>query len=205
MNRNSVIILGGVAALLAFIIRLQDGRTVAATVNETVGDAVSTVTGAVGGALAGYGGDGALSREQVAALADEITSQYYPQVDPAMLVAIAEIESSFRPTAFRVEVSVADMSTGLMQTLTKTAKWLYRDMGARAFGEPSATALFDPRVSMYFGAAYINWLQRYKGEDKPEEWVVRGYNGGPGNAAPGDPDTDNYWRKYLRARFGVGG
>ena len=198
---QAVLVFGGVAALVAFFVRLPDGRTVAEAAADGIDTVQSTVTGTVGGALSGYGADGAMSKDAVLALAQEIADNYFlPNVDPNMAVAIAEIESSFRPTAYRLEVHVGDASTGLMQTLQKTAQWLW-DIGYKAMPRPDAVTLLEPKVSMYFGMAYIDWLQGYKGEAHSEEWIIRAYNGGPGGATKAG--TRAYWKKYGRVRFGI--
>jgi len=136
-----------------------------------------------------------LSREQVKALAWEVRSKYYPGVRINMLAAIAEIESDRNPLAVRFEPMIGDASIGLMQVLLSTAQWLAMDMGARAFGVPSAADLLDPMKSMYFAAAYIHFLQHYRDETHSEEWIVRSYNGGPGNLSSA---TEEYYRRYLK-------
>jgi len=185
MKANQLYIYGGLAALLALLTR--PGQKAAS---------------ALAGALAGYGLDGALTVQQVRALADQTVGNFFPGIDPRMLVAMAWIESSFRPTAFRIEITIQDASIGLMQTLGGTARWLW-DIGYKGFGErPSDLALADPAVSMYFGAAYVDYLMKYRGGGHSEEWIVRAYNGGPGGAT--SAATLNHWRKYqeARARYG---
>lgn len=176
---NNVLILGGVAALLVYFSK--------------------TVTGAVGGALAGYGPDGALSVDDVAALANRAAARF-PGVEARVLMAIAKIESSWRPTAFRLEPHIGDASAGLMQTLGKTAAWLW-DIGNRDFDKPSLDDLLNPEVSMYFGAAYVNWLRNYGGAGHDLEWIVRAYNGGPGGAEKSY--TEAYWAKFQAAYEGL--
>lgn len=185
---DPVLIFGGAAALLLFF--TSYGK-----------QAQAAVSGVIGGALSGYGGDGQLSVVETLALAERIVSEHFPHLDPGMLVAIAEIESGRRPTAFRLEPHVGDASTGLMQTLAGTARWMF-DIGATAYPRPDATDLFDPETSMYFGAAYVDYLLRYRGEAHPEEWVIRAYNGGPGGAD--SAATAPYWAKYAAARQRLG-
>lgn len=146
----------------------------------------------------------ALTEAQVRELAAATTQIYFPRVDPNMLVAMAWIESSFRPDAVRYEPHLDDGSTGLMQTLVGTAHWLWEQMGARAFGEPTPANLLEPDRSLYFGAAYVNWLRTYGGKPRSEEWIVRAYNGGPGWEKSGVTATANHWAKYqaARGRFG---
>jgi len=145
---------------------------------------------------------GVMTAEQVRALAEDTVQRYFPAVDPVMLQAMARIESSYNPAAFRYEANLGDASSGLMQTLRSTARWLWDDMGARAFGRPDYSDLTDPGVSMYFGAAYVNWLRRYKGQTRSEEWIVRAYNGGPGFSTGA---TQNHWNKYQAAKAAITG
>lgn len=44
--------------------------------------------------------------------------------DQGMICAIAEVESSRQPLAYRFEPKLNEASTGLMQTLQSTAEWL---------------------------------------------------------------------------------
>lgn len=130
----------------------------------------------------------------------------HDRVDMGMAMTIASIESDFDPRAFRAEFHLGDASVGLFQTLTRTAKWLYADMGYRAQGEPSLDRLFDPTVSAYFGLAYLDYLANRHPTiaQHGEEQVVRAYNGGPGGAFKAA--TDGYWRKYqARKRELFGG
>eukprot|EP00835_Amoeboradix_gromovi_P007143 NODE_1099_length_1180_cov_0.029602.p1 type:complete len:195 gc:universal NODE_1099_length_1180_cov_0.029602:984-400(-) len=169
-----------------------------ADLTKSMGQGVTNAVGQVFGRT--------LSEAQVRNLAQSTVQTYFPRVDPNMLVAMAWIESSFRADAIRYEPHIDDGSTGLMQTLVGTADWLWREMGARAFGEPSPQSLLDPAQSMYFGAAYVNWLRTYGGKARSEEWIVRAYNGGPGWEARAGAvtQTANHWAKYqaARGRFG---
>lgn len=136
--------------------------------------------------------------DQVRALARPVAQRFdWPTVD--RLTAIAWIESSFDPAAYRYEPHLGDASVGLMQTLTRTATWLYEDMGYRAYGAPTLESLArSPQRSVYFGGAYLDWLSRYRGVARSEEFIVRGYNGGPAGIERGQ--TLGYWRKYQAAR-----
>ena len=150
-------------------------------------------------------GDGVMTATDVRALADETVRLYGFNADPRMLVAMAFIESSFNPRAVRVEPHIEDASAGLMQTLSSTAQWLYDDFsGYRDKGRPSLDDLMRPDVSMYFGAAYVDWLSRHPRLSGSEERIVRAYNGGPGTGAQTSSQTANHYRKYLdaRRRFG---
>lgn len=143
---------------------------------------------------------GPLSVDRVRSLAERTVSVYAPSVDPMMLRAMVEIESARDPRAVRQEVHIGDASVGLMQTLVGTAQWLWDDMGARAFPRPTFTSLLNPQTSMYFGASTISrWLQRNGLNNGTEEWLVRAYNGGPGNATRSG-QTLEHWRRYQRAK-----
>ena len=140
----------------------------------------------------------ALTVDQVRAIASRILTAHSLRPSEDMIVRIAFVESSFRPSVTRYEPHIDDESIGLMQTLVRTAQWLAQDMGYKAYGVPTRDDLFDPERSIYFGAAFLDWLMK---KDRALEWTVRSYNGGPGHSRKA---TDNYWRKYLKAkeRFG---
>ena len=149
--------------------------------------------------------EGPLTAQEARDLANNTVRRYGLNADVNMLVAMAWIESSFDPRAVRAEPHINDASAGLMQTLLGTARWLYDDFSRyRAMGRPSFDDLLRPEVSMYFGAAYVDWLATYGGVNRGEEWIVRAYNGGPGLGAQRSSQTANHYRKYLeaRARFG---
>ena len=138
--------------------------------------------------------------DEVLRLAETTVERHGFNADPKMLRAMAFIESSFNPTAVRVEPHINNASAGLMQTLVGTAQWLARDfVRYRSFGIPNLDDLMQPQVSMYFGAAYVDWLSNYNGARRSEEFIVRAYNGGPGNAT-GSSQTKRYYEKYLAAR-----
>ncbi len=143
-----------------------------------------------------------VTRAQAEAMAKKITSLYFPSVDWRMLVTMCAIESEFKPNAQRKEYNsrgeVRDVSYGLMQLLISTAAWIYKDLGKRAYGAATVANLTKPETSIYYGAAYVNWLRRFGGITRSEEWIVRAYNGGPGWAASntGTSMTLNHWQKY---------
>lgn len=146
-----------------------------------------------------------LSYLTVQGLAGRTMVNYFDgRVPVQMAVRIAYIESSFNPTAVRIEAARGDASVGLMQTLVSTARWLATDMGYTAYGVPSFGDLLKPDVSMYFGMAYLDWLanRNPSTEGRSEETIVRAYNGGPGGAA--SAATLPYWQKYLAAAEVVG-
>lgn len=136
---------------------------------------------------------------EVLALAMAITGRHLPRVDPCMLVAMAGIESSFNPRAYRFEAGVSnrytpngDASYGLLQVLYSTARWLHDEMGYKDYPLAGPDDLFEPQTSIYFGAAYVDWLR--KKPNASEQFIVRAYNGGTGNAW--SSATENHWRKY---------
>ena len=118
-------------------------------------------------------------------------------ISPAMLTAIAMVESTGIPGAARQEPAINDASYGLCQTLLKTAQWLYQDMGAVRLGEPTPMSLCEPGVSLYFGASYLHYLRNYRGPTQSDEFVVRAYNGGPRGIS--EAGTIAYYAKYQRA------
>lgn len=128
-----------------------------------------------------------------------IRRHFKDKLDPLMICAIAEIESDRQPLAYRYEPKHGEASTGLMQMLQSTAEWLARDMGYTYYtSEFSASILYRPFVSVYFGAAFLKWVSTYEGKAQSEEFMVRSYNGGPKRAA--SKSTLLYWNKYLRAK-----
>lgn len=151
----------------------------------------------------------ALTEAEVKALAAYIINAYNMNTDVKELTAMAWIESSFRPYAkrdeFRKNGTIWDTSIGLMQTLIGTANDLH-NKGYKAFGKPDAESLKTPIISMYFGAAYLDWL-RNNWRGKSQEWYIRAYNGGPGweGTANGPKNTAVYWNKFVSAwkRFSI--
>jgi hypothetical protein len=133
-----------------------------------------------------------LSADDVYALAQTVKNRFDFKPSAEMLTTVASIESSFNSKAYRYEKHLDDASYGLMQTLYTTARWLHDEMGYNRVSLPNQTFLYDPYVSMYFGAAYLDWLiKAYGGTD---EQIIRRYNGGP----KGDQrsTTLNHWIKY---------
>jgi len=140
----------------------------------------------------------AYTQAEAAALAAKVVRENKFNVDPQMLAAMAMIESLGNPLAVRYEPNLNDASVGLMQTLSGTARWLASDMGYAKYGTPDLQDLADPAISMYFGAAYVNWLSTWKGKPRSEEWIVMSYNGGPGED---NPLTRHHLEKYNVARY----
>lgn len=107
-------------------------------------------------------------------------SQRY-RVEPALIYAIMETESSFNPFA----VSPVG-AYGLMQVMQNTAGRDVFDKIYKKSGKPSRKYLMDPAKNIDAGTAYITILRdRYlRGIQDPltlEYCIVTSYNGGSGN------------------------
>lgn len=105
-------------------------------------------------------------------------------VDPALVAAVMEQESRFRPGA-RSQVG----AKGLMQLMPRTGRW----MGARD--------LYDPEQNIDAGVRYIKYLNaRFDGDLKK---TIAAYNGGEGNVLryrgiPPFRETRQYVKKVLK-------
>ncbi|HNQ49499.1 MAG TPA: lytic transglycosylase domain-containing protein [Hydrogenophilus thermoluteolus] len=115
------------------------------------------------------------------------------QVPPAIIKAVAAVESSFNRKAIREEPQIADRSRGLMQMLERTA----RGLGFRG----RLDDLYDPTVSLDLGAQLLAELfERYG------NWTdaLAAYNGGrPRKLSSGElvPILAQYVAK-VRKRLG---
>ena len=104
-------------------------------------------------------------------------------VDPALVAAVIEQESRFKP---RAKSHVG--ARGLMQLMPRTGRW----MGARD--------LYNPEQNIDAGVKYIAYLnKRFKGDTKK---IVAAYNGGEGNVMryrgiPPFRETRTYVKKVL--------
>ena len=104
-------------------------------------------------------------------------------VDPALVAAVIEQESRFKPRA-RSQVG----ARGLMQLMPRTGRW----MGARD--------LYNPEQNVDAGVRYIKYLdKRFNGDLKK---IVAAYNGGEGNVqryrgVPPFRETRQYVKKVL--------
>lgn len=129
-------------------------------------------------------------------LAEQVAALY--QLDVALLLAVANVESSFDPNA----VSSAG-AVGIMQLMPATAMWICR---SRALPY-SETSLFDPLVSLDLGAWYLRYLlQKFDlayalcaynaGEGVVSDWIDKGI------AATDSPypETRQYVERVLRYR-----
>lgn len=105
-------------------------------------------------------------------------------VDPALVAAVIEQESRFRPRA-----QSHKGAKGLMQLMPRTGRW----MGARD--------LYDPEQNIDAGVKYIKYLnERFDGDLKK---TIAAYNGGEGNVMryrgiPPFRETRQYVKKVLR-------
>jgi soluble lytic murein transglycosylase-like protein len=105
-------------------------------------------------------------------------------VDPALVVAVIEQESRFKPRA-RSHVG----ARGLMQLMPRTGRW----MGARD--------LYNPEQNVDAGVKYIKYLdKRFNGDLKK---IIAAYNGGEGNVKrykgiPPFRETRQYVKKVMK-------
>ena len=105
-------------------------------------------------------------------------------VDPALVAAVIEQESRFRPRA-RSHVG----ARGLMQLMPRTGRW----MGARD--------LYSPEQNVDAGVKYIKYLdKRFNGDIKK---IIAAYNGGEGNVqryngVPPFRETRQYVKKVMK-------
>lgn len=124
-----------------------------------------------------------------------------PSADPegwapaADVLAFVEVESAFRPNAYRFERHLNEASYGLMQVLESTA----RDMGLSG----PAESMFDPLTSLTIGVRALRWKYdflrgRLAREPTTTEWVGA-YNGGVGAVLRGRVPL-SYVRKWEIAR-----
>lgn len=90
-------------------------------------------------------------------------------VDPLLVHALIQVESSYRPDAKRDEPRLNDASYGLMQVLSGTARSMLGFAG-------DAEALLDPSTNVDLGVRYLKYqLGRYAG-DVPS--ALAAYNAG---------------------------
>ena len=105
-------------------------------------------------------------------------------VDPALVVAVIEQESRFKPGA-RSPVG----ARGLMQLMPRTGRW----MGARD--------LYNPEQNIDAGVRYIKYLDRRFNGDLNQ--IIAAYNGGEGNVKryqgiPPFRETRQYVKKVMK-------
>jgi hypothetical protein len=123
---------------------------------------------------------------------DRVNARFANWFNRSSLMAFVQVESSFRPRAFRKEPSGV-ASYGLMQVLDVTAA------GLGLKGDPEQ--MFDPDVSVFYGALYASkgWnslLKRFGRIPTYAEWAD-GYNHGYGAANLG---SGAYAKTWITAR-----
>jgi hypothetical protein len=144
------------------------------------------------------GPGGRMTLDQVTELAQRLCGDYFPAIDPAMVIAICWIESHFDPNAHNPR----DPSTGIMQCTPATAAEM-QGRGYTAYAFEGEQSLYDAETCIYFGTAYLQWLSERPGaQTAGEEFIVRGYNGGPRGIQKSA--TQPYWAKYQNARAALG-
>lgn len=102
-------------------------------------------------------------------------------IQPELIYAIIETESSFNPYA----VSHAN-AYGLMQVVPATAGRDVYDKVKNRAGQPTKSVLFDPKQNIDIGTAYLsilkrNYLAKVLHAQNKEYAVISAYNGGAGN------------------------
>ncbi|KAL6998873.1 hypothetical protein U1Q18_000040 [Sarracenia purpurea var. burkii] len=133
-----------------------------------------------------------LSRIELRAVAEIILSKHFNtrRVKPTALCALSEIVS------MRF-VNGVGPRPGIMGIDYPTACWLYKDLGYKAYIVDSVDDLTKPFVSMYFGAAYLDWLSQYEGRERDPQFVVQAYLAGPKNVNL--QKTGPLWLKFEEA------
>lgn len=123
------------------------------------------------------------------------------QLDPALLLAIASLESNFNPAAYNPERN-NDPSRGLMQVRESTA----RGLGYRG----AVAGLFDPGTSIELGARLLSEnLDRVRGANpflttrEAEDRAISAYNAGWSAQRRGDALRDRSgqvinWVAYVK-------
>lgn len=111
---------------------------------------------------------------------EEMADRY--ELDPLLVAAVVEVESSFRP-----EVGSHKGAVGLMQLLPSTAGM-------------SRSQLQDPETNVEAGAKYLDYLRERFDEDLP--LTLAAYNAGPTvvsrvGGIPPYPETRDYVEKVL--------
>ena len=136
--------------------------------------------------------DQAASRGRIEEIVDMLAEIY--EVDPMLVMAVIEAESSFNQRAVSPKGAV-----GLMQVIPSTAE---RFGIERHRGQTMAQTLTDPFANILAGTLYLAYLNE-KFEEDPE-LVLAAYNAGEGAVmkyqyqVPPYPETQHYVRKVMR-------
>ncbi|XP_023553668.1 uncharacterized protein LOC111811152 isoform X2 [Cucurbita pepo subsp. pepo] len=133
-----------------------------------------------------------VSRVELKAVAEIIISKHFSTkgVKPTVLCALAEVVS------MRF-INGVGSRPGIMGIDYSTAFWLYMELSYRAYRLESVDDLTKPFVSMYFGAAYFDWLSEYEGRERTLQFVVQAYIAGPQNVDL--QETGPLWLKFEEA------
>ena len=115
------------------------------------------------------------------------------RVNPAMIKAIIKVESSWNPKAKRYEKHLDDTYYGVMQILTKTAKWITGNK------KITKEQLQDPTLNIIIGTRYYKYLlDKYKDQDS----AIASYNAGSPKRSKLNPTkfvNQSYVDKVKRA------
>jgi soluble lytic murein transglycosylase-like protein len=103
--------------------------------------------------------------------------------EPALLLALARVESNFRPQA----VSPAG-ARGPMQIMPRTAAYV---TGKPALAGRDRHLLHDPAVSLDVGQQYLSYLARHEATGGDLILTLAAYNAGPGSLARWLPSVDH--------------
>lgn len=134
---------------------------------------------------------------QVLAMIDKLNREEFGGwFDPRDVLALVEVESSFRPRVMRYEEHLGEASLGLTQVLLSTA----RDRGYA--GGPGGL-LDDPYMNLRIGMRQLRWSHDYLasrlGRAPSREQWFGSYNAGVGNVSKGNIPLA-YVGKIDRAR-----
>lgn len=131
------------------------------------------------------------AREVTAVTELTVERHFRGEVDPSVLAALAEITSK--------RLLYGRQGTGLMETELETVLWLASCSPRYAMYPAASLAdLSRPFVSIFYGAAYVHWLSKFEGKSRGEEFVVRGYCGGPNGSE--SAETLPFWESYRRVK-----
>lgn len=97
----------------------------------------------------------------------------------ALTEAIMWTESGHLKGVNQIKAKSNAGALGLMQVLPGTAEWM-RGEGYRKL-QPTAAVLHTAAGSIYFGTAYLEFLEKHR-RGRGVEWMIRSYNGGPGKS-----------------------
>jgi hypothetical protein len=93
----------------------------------------------------------------------QLCDSQYRVAKPAVIKAFVSVESSFIPSALRMEPGINDMSVGLMQLLTETARMLAKPIFNGLTHEQIRDRLFDPQTNLSLGIKYVVYqMGRYR-------------------------------------------